>query len=294
MALAIGGDDSVFWNAALTLGCGAASTAAALYGCENQVLELFAPKLGWLIFAPSFLAVLLGLVGIRASRRPASKLLRLQLAVVLMLISVLLGGAGAFAFVAAGTTAQCILDGCDGFTATGLWTQARRIEEKMQMVHEQYNELRCGWERCRQLDPLVFDLADCGVRARCGGHEGRLSDAVPLYGWFQHQELTMACGGFCADEAPLFGPTSMRESLPLRPACADGLASSLRSQGQILGSVAGLVAVPLICGAFALFHAGAGDDDGELLLQDSDMDDGDIVRFHAGAVGRWNEDDPAE
>merc|ERR1712146_544600 len=105
-----------------------------------------------------------------------------------------------------------------------------------QMVHKQYQLIKGGWERCRALNPLVYDLADCGVRAECA--DGGLAVQNPLYDWFQHVQLTFVCGGFCAKEVPLFGCTTMRETVVpgrlvhrrWRTLCARWAKSSARSQ----------------------------------------------------------------
>jgi hypothetical protein len=265
------GDNAVFWCAALAICCGALASAAAAYGCANQVLALFTPKLSWLLLAPSFFAVLVGLVGLCASRRAASKLLSLQFAGFVLLVAVVLAGTGAFVVVSSGTTASWVQDGCAGFRSTALWAKAGRIESEMEMVHSQYKELHCGWERCRALNPLVYDLADCGVRAQCSGE--RDAEDVPLFGWFQHLQISLACGGFCTHAVPLFGSISMRDTIPAKPACAPRAAESIEALGVILGAVAGLVAVPLAVGALALFCVAGAADDGFQELDSSDPDD---------------------
>lgn len=266
------GDDAVFWCAGIALCGGFVATASAAYACTNQVLMHFAPKIAWVLFAPSLLAVLLGAVGLSASRRPVSKLLRVQLASFVLLSAVVLAGAGAFVSVAAGTTSQWILDGCEDFRVTGLWTQARRVEAKLRAAHEQYKELHCGWERCRGFNGMVYDLSACGVRARCEDR-GRISTEVPMYGWFHHEQVALACGGFCRDAVPLFGPTSMLETMLTKPACAERASENLESVGKTLGAIAGLVALPLIVAALALFCAASDSEEGFQELDSSDPDE---------------------
>mmetsp|Transcript_294 Transcript_294/g.689 ORF Transcript_294/g.689 Transcript_294/m.689 type:complete len:190 (-) Transcript_294:16-585(-) len=175
--------------------------------------------------------------------------------------------------------AQWVFDGCDGHHATGLWTQARRIKPEMERVASQYAVLRCGWERCRTFNPLVYDLASCGIRAQCPQGVSKraarsYSRDVPLYGWFEQLQTTFECGGFCNDEVPLFGISTMRETLSTRPACADNVAESVRSLGVILGGVAAVVGVPLAGASLVLFCAAAsGGDDGFHELDTSDPED---------------------
>mmetsp|Transcript_65276 Transcript_65276/g.212600 ORF Transcript_65276/g.212600 Transcript_65276/m.212600 type:complete len:295 (+) Transcript_65276:161-1045(+) len=247
------GDDVVFRCAACALCCGALAAAAAAFGCTNQVLTIFAPELSWLFLAPSLLIVVVGLVGLCGSRRVASTLFRMQLAVFLLVLAALLAAAGVFAYISASAAADWIDAGCDGHEATGLWKDAGRIEEKMKHVHEQYTVLKNGWTTCRSLNPLIYDLASCGLRAQCA--DGKRADSQPLFAFFQHLQLTFACGGFCTDQVPLFGLASIGETLERRSACAVKVADSVESLGHIFGGLAVAVAVPVGIIAMVLFWA---------------------------------------
>mmetsp|Transcript_64388 Transcript_64388/g.208933 ORF Transcript_64388/g.208933 Transcript_64388/m.208933 type:complete len:271 (-) Transcript_64388:43-855(-) len=216
------GDDVVFRCAACALCCGALAAAAAAFGCTNQVLTIFAPELSWLFLAPSLLIVVVGLVGLCGSRRVASTLFRMQLAVFLLVLAALLAAAGVFAYISASAAADWIDAGCDGHEATGLWKDAGRIEEKMKHVHEQYTVLKNGWTTCRSLNPLIYDLASCGLRAQCA--DGKRADSQPLFAFFQHLQLTFACGGFCTDQATSSAASPLPSLYPWAssPWCSSG------------------------------------------------------------------------
>lgn len=253
------GDEVVFRCAACALGCGAAAAAAAAFGCTDQVLGLFAPELGFLLLVPSLLIALVGAVGLCASYRLASKFFRVQLAVFLMVLAAMLGGAGCFAFISSGQTAQWIINGCEEFTAEGLWDQAGRIEKLMSEANQQHHQLHAGWLRCRTLNPLVYDLSNCGVRGKCA--DGKFASEQPMYAWFQHVQLAFACGGYCTDEVPLFGPVSMRDTLVSEPACALKAAASVEFLGHVLGVGAGIFSLPVVGVALALSVAATREED---------------------------------
>lgn len=254
------GDDLVFRCSAASLGCGAVAAAAAAFGCVNHVLALFAPELSWLFLAPSVLLVLVGAVGLCASRRAASQLFRSQLAVFLLVLSGLLTGAGVFSFISTSTVAVWIDEGCEDHRTEGLWRSAGRLEGKMKSVNGEYSMLLDGFHVCRSVDPLVYDLADCGVRAQCP--DGRLASEQSLFAFFQSVQLSFACGGFCDAAVPLFGPATMAETLVKRDDCATKIADSVESLGHIFGTIAIVVAIPVVCTAMVLFWAaGRGEDD---------------------------------
>lgn len=272
-----GGDDVVFRCSAFALGCGAVAAAAAAFGCSNQVLALLAPELSWLLLAPSLLVVLVAAVGLCASCRLASKLFRAQLAAFLLVFAAMLAGAGTFAYVSADAAADSISQGCTGYLTVGLWDDAGRLKDKMRMVSNQYKLLKGGWVRCRALNPLVYDLSNCGVRAEC--EDGSLASQNRLYSWFQHVQLTFVCGGFCDEEVPLFGSENMRETLETRTPCAEKVADSVRSLGKILSVVASIVALPVAAAALALSCAASRASDEadfqEVELSDPDDNDSD-------------------
>lgn len=247
------GDDVVFRCSAFALGCGIVVAAAAAFGCADKVLMLFAPELSWLLLVPAIFIALLGAVGLCGSYRPASTLFRAQLAVFLLVLSTMLAGAGFFAFVSADATAQWILDGCNGYITRGSWSDAGRVEEKMRTLHRQYDLLRGAWETCRSFNPLVYDLAECGVRAECS--DGTLAQAVPSHDWFQHVQVSFACGGFCTDTVPIFGLSRMADTLSPQSSCASKLSESVHSLGHIFGITAVLVAAPVAAIAIGLFVA---------------------------------------
>jgi len=281
------GDDLVFRCAAGALACGAVASAAASFGCADRVLALFAPELSWLFLGPSLLIVLVGAVGLCASRRTSSLLFRSQLAVFLLVLAGLLAGAGVFAFISASTIAVWIDDGCEEQRSEGIWRRAGRLEEKMKSVNGQYNMLLQGLVACRSLNPLVYDLADCGVRARCP--DGRQASEQPLFSFFEGVQLDFACGGFCEAAVPLFGPASMADTLVKRGDCATKIADSVESLGHIFGTIAIVVAIPVACIAFLLFYgAGSGDEDDDHEFEEvagSDQDDDELGAGYAVGYG---------
>lgn len=254
------GDDLLFRCAVVALGCGCVAVVAAGFGCANQTLELFTPELSWLFLAPSALVVAVSTVGLCASSRATSKLRRMQLAVFLAVGAGLLAAAGVFVYISAGASADWVVEGCQGFRGTGLWGDAGRISGKMERVQEQYLQLRAGLLACRSLDPLVFDLSRCGVRARCSN--GRLAEEQQLYRFFEHAQLSYSCGGFCEDEVPLFGTTSIEGTLQSRGACAQKVSDAVESFGHIFSGIAVVVAVPVLGSSLVLLAAaGRSDED---------------------------------
>lgn len=245
------GDRIVFWCAALTLGCGLLATAAAGFGCANEVLTFFVPDLTWILLVPSFLIVALGAVGICASRRLASKLFRSQLALFLMVLAVAVIGISAYEIESTETVADWIVDGCDGHRTTGLWHLAGRVSGNLQEVYTEYELLKDGWHRCRGLNPLVYDLSECGVRARL--MDGRLASEIPMYGWIRDVQQGFSCGGFCAEEVPIFGLTAMHETLIPRTACALKVANWIEFLGRTIGILTGIASMPVLFIALILF-----------------------------------------
>lgn len=253
------GDDVVFRCSAFALGCGTVAAAAAAFGCANDVLALFSPELSWMLLCPSALVTLLGAVGLRASCRFESRSFRAQLAASLLILAVVLAGAGGFVVVASGTAATWVSRGCDGHRTTGLWEDGGRLSAKLRDVEGQYATLRAGWEACRGFDPLVYDLSDCGARAIAGA--GPVETSVVLFSWLRRVQLRFACGGFCEDAVPIFGALTMRDTLVSRPACAEKVAASVQSLGGLLGCVDALASVPLLAVACVLFCAARPEDD---------------------------------
>jgi len=244
------GDRVVLWVSGAALGCGLLASALALYACLEPVLTLFVPELGWIILVPSLLIALLGAVGLCASRSDPSKLFRAQLSVFMMILAVLLAAAGVFSFCFVGAAAHWIFEGCVGYRTEGIWSNAGRVEHKLKIAHEEYKQLACGWERCRLLNPLIYDLAACGHRAQCPG--GNVSSSLPLYGWFQHLQVTVGCGGFCKSEVPIFGLTTMKETIEVKPACVGSAVELLRITGRCYGVAAAAASLPTAIGAILL------------------------------------------
>lgn len=251
----------MFRCSAFALGCGTVAAAAAAFGCANDVLALFSPELSWMLLCPSTLVTLIGAVGLRASCRFESRSFRAQLAACLLVLAVVLAGAGGFVVVASGTAATWVSRGCDGHRTTGLWDDGGRLASKLRDVEGQYATLRAGWETCRAFDPLVYDLTDCGARAVSRGSSVPVETSVALYSWLRRVQLRFACGGFCEDAVPIFGAVSMRDTLVSQPACAEKVAASVQSLGGLLGCVDALASVPLLAVACALFCAARPEDD---------------------------------
>ncbi|CAE8624400.1 unnamed protein product, partial [Polarella glacialis] len=109
------GDQVVRRSSAFVLGCGTTACALAVFGCLEPVLSLLFSEMGWLLLAPALLIVVLGAVGLCASRGDTSKLFRAQLAVFMLIMASLLAGAGVFAYLCAGVASRWIFDGCIGF-----------------------------------------------------------------------------------------------------------------------------------------------------------------------------------
>merc|ERR1719443_2525164 len=139
---ASGGDDTVFRSAAFALGCGAVGSAAAAFGCESDVLRLFAPELSWLLLAPSLLIALLGAVGLCASGRATSRLFRAQFGTILFCLAAILAAVGVWVAISSETVAVWVSEGCEGHSTLGIWEPAGRIAQKMRGVHEQYTQMR--------------------------------------------------------------------------------------------------------------------------------------------------------
>merc|ERR1711918_246120 len=90
-------------------------------------------------------------------------------------------------------------------------------------------------------------------------------------------QLTLQCGGFCKSDVPIFGLTTMQDTLVPRPACIYRVSGSLDLWGSIVGGIGIAVSVLLIGVAFALFCASrrAGRD-----FEEIDQGDyGDEVKF---------------
>lgn len=134
-----------------------------------------------------------------------------------------------------------VFDGCVMYRTEGIWSE-NRVKEKLQAAHEQYEQLTCGFRRCRLLNPLTLDLANCGPRARC---KGQRVDSLRFFSWMQHVQVTFHCGGFCQPEVPIFGLTTMKETLEERPACVDAIVELLQIAGKGFGATAVVLAVPM-------------------------------------------------
>jgi len=266
-------DRAVLLSCAVALVCGGACAAAALAVCADQVFRLFVPELGWLVVVPAVVILWLGAIGLCAACRPASKLFRAQLATFFLVLAVILTGAGVFALISSDDASRWIDDGCENFRMTGLWRSAGRVKEKLRELHGQYVLLRGGWEHCRAVNPLVYDLAVCGVRALCA--DGQVAAAQPRYGWIKHVQLTYSCGGFCTDEVPVFGAGSMQETLLAKTACAARIQRSVRNSGRLLTFAAALCGVLVGTVALILFCASrhTHDDWQEVDLSDSSDDE---------------------
>ncbi|OLQ09041.1 hypothetical protein AK812_SmicGene7390, partial [Symbiodinium microadriaticum] len=63
------------------------------------------------------------------------------------------------------------------------------------------------------------------------------------------QKVVYRCGGFCQAEVPLFGLTSMEETLHTRPACVDTVVALLRFVGRGFGTVAAVISLPVFFAA---------------------------------------------
>jgi len=268
----VAGDDIVFRCSAFALGCGAVGAAIDIFGCSNDVLSFFAPDLSYLLLAPAALIAMLGVVGLCASCRFSSKLFRAQLGILLFILAVVLACMGVWVTIASQDIAQWVSDGCEGHETLGKWAPAGRIASKMRLVYDQHEQLKRGFERCRALNPLVYDLSDCGIRAKID--DGSLASSIALYSWFRRVQLRFACGGLCVDEVPLFGSTTMAETPTPRTNCASMIDASTRTLGQMLGGVGALLALPVVGVSFALFCAARRSDDDfhELDLSDNDDD----------------------
>ena len=48
----------------------------------------------------------------------------------------------------------------------------------MSEANQQYHQLHAGWLRCRTLNPLVYDLSNCGVRGKCA--DGKFASEQPM------------------------------------------------------------------------------------------------------------------
>lgn len=274
------GDEVVYRCSALALIVSLLSIAAGGFGCADQVFSYFVADVSWLVLAPALLTALLSSAGLCVSKRSASSASRLQFAVFLLALAVAQGAAGVFAIMCTGVSADWIVDGCVGFRTLGLWTEAGRLDGKMKDGSDQYALLRSSWERCRALNPLVYDLAACGKRARCFAKEcgdEQHATQVPMYSWFQHMQLNYGCGGFCDAEVPVFGLRTLGDTLVVRTACADKASDWVGWIGSVMGMVASGVALVVTGVSFALFCAATrSDEDFEAIaLSDDDDDYGD-------------------
>lgn len=247
------GDNVLFYCAAVILVSGGICTIAAALGCSNGLLSFFAPELSWLLLAPSVLIVLLGAAALCSSWRLASKLFRAQLGLFLLILSVVLAGLGAWMIFSTKATAIWIADGCTGYVSTGVWSLGGRIAKQLEKAHEQYTLLHGGWMRCRMLHPLVYDLANCGIRAKCAN--GKLARDLPMYDWVRQLQLKLRCGGFCREDVPIFGVENMGDTLVKRTSCAMQASHSVEFLGYLLGGIAFAVSAATICVAYALFCA---------------------------------------
>eukprot|EP00933_Yihiella_yeosuensis_P080208 TRINITY_DN93610_c0_g1_i1.p1 TRINITY_DN93610_c0_g1~~TRINITY_DN93610_c0_g1_i1.p1 ORF type:complete len:325 (+),score=48.20 TRINITY_DN93610_c0_g1_i1:121-1095(+) len=277
------GDHVIYWSSMFALVCGALAAGVAAYGCWEPVLSSFVPELGWLLLVPAALITTLGIVGLVASRGNPSKLFRAQLALFLLLLAALLAGAGIFAFIFSAAASRWIFDGCVGYRNDGFFgSQAGRISPKLEFTHKQYERLACSWRRCREFNPLVYDLEECGIRARCEDEDdfsGKqlqvLASSMPLFRWFQFVQNTYNCGGFCADEVPIFGLKVMSETLVKKEACMTVASDLVESSGRTLSIAAILVGVPVSVLALVLLCSAetAGDDFEEVYGDESDAED---------------------
>ena len=251
-------------NARCLLLCGSFATLLAAYACLEPVTLLFVPELGWFLLIPSLLLLLLGLVslGLLSMGNP-SKLFQSQLAIFTFLMALLLASAGVFVFHYVAAASHWVFDGCVKYRTEGIWSH-NRMRPKLQAAHEEYEQLLCGFKRCRLLNPLTLDLAECGPRARCkGAGSGDRVDSLRFYNWMQHVQVTFHCGGFCQAEVPLFGLTSMKETLEERPACVDAMVELLEIAGKGFGVAALVLALPIALAAIRLACASSDKDQSE-------------------------------
>lgn len=246
-------DDVVFAFAAVSLGCGVVAAAAAGFAFFSDIFMVFATQLAWLLLAPAVFVVLLGLVGLVASCSFTSKAFRSQLASFLIILAVLMSAVGVYVAISSQTSAKWVSDGCEVHSKTGLWNEAGRLADVLKRVQNRYQKIWNGWATCRALDPLIYDLKDCGARASYP--DGGKAEDQDMYSWFQRIQLSFHCGGFCDDDVPLFGPTSMAETLQKQTACAKRISNSLSFLGKIVGGVVIAASLPVGISALALFCA---------------------------------------
>lgn len=225
---------------------GGLAALLAGFGWVEPVLALLVPEVAWFLCVPAVLLLFLGLAGFCASRRAPSKLLQAQLAVFSFLGALLLAAAGVFVFHYAAAASHWVFDGCVHFRTEGIWPVSR-LAPKLKEAHAQYTQLACGFTRCRKLNPLSIDLGSCGPRAECEG--GPRVDSLPFFTWMQHLQVVYHCGGFCQAEVPLFGLTSMEETLHERPACVDTVVELLMFVGRGFGTVAAVISLPVFFAA---------------------------------------------
>lgn len=271
--------DDVLLRCAICVVCfGVAAVCVAAYGCTDPVLRVFAPELSWLLLAPAFLVVLVGGVGIYSSCREASKLFRSQFAVFLLVLTTLLVGAGVYSYFSSGATAGWMDRGCTGYVASGLWRDSGYVEANMKGVHKQYEQLHTGWIACRSLNPLVYDLAKCGLRAVCDdGNEAR---EQPMFDFFHITQVKFDCGGFCSAEVPLFGLATMADTLEEKDPCAPKMAAYVESFGYLFCATAVVLAVPVGVVALILFCASERADDDFEEVENSDLDEEDVGHYY--------------
>jgi len=235
---------------------------------------------------PAALIALLGAIGICSSYHLAANFFRAQLAVFLLVLAAVLAGAGCFTVASTNAMADWLLDGCDGHRTRGTWSAAGRISEKMRSAYGDYASLKSGLEACRALNPLVFDLADCGMRARLA--HGGLASEVKLYGWFQSAQTTLACGGFCSEEVPLFGLTHLADTLVTKAACAEKVSAFVESLGYVMFIIAVVIAVLVLGVSLVLFRSTMPSDDEYDEVDMSDPDDEYAMYSDADKSGRMN------
>lgn len=267
-------DDVVFAFTAVSLASGVVAATAAGFAFINDVFRVFAPELAWLLIGPSVFVVALGLVGLMASCSFTSKSFRSQLASFLLLLAILMTAASVYVAISSQTSAKWIVDGCFAHRKTGLWTEAGRLAEVLRRVQNQYKKLFDGWATCRALDPLIYDLKDCGARAKYS--DGTKAEDQDMYSWFQRIQQSFHCGGFCDDDVPLFGPTSMQETLTKQSACSTEISKSLGFLGKILGGVVIIASLPVGVSSLALFCASRREPGDFMEIQMSEAYDQDL------------------
>lgn len=266
-----GGDTVVCRCSLIALACSAAAAVTGVYACENTLLRFFAPELAWLLLVPATLLSLIALVGVCVSRREVPDFFRAQIAVFLMVLAVVLAGAGCFAFFSSQAVAHWMLGGCESRRTRGSWEDAGRLAPKMERLEADYEQLRSAWRACRELNPLVFDLADCGIRARLPG--GKQARNVSLYGWYERTQMQLGCGGFCEEEVPVFGLATLPDTLVTKKACAREAAAWMESAGFLICIFTAVLAVLVLVVSLVLLGSTVTRDNGYDEIDSSDPDD---------------------